>query len=589
MAAASNPTARVATPRPRSWWAHGLPIAASAALMVLCFPRPGLWWLAFVALAPAFWVAARAQRGRRLWLAGSAIFILWWAIQARWLLSVGVGPWLGTAVAQGAAFGLGLMAVWLLCRRVRLPITFAAALGWSLMDLTRSYQPFGGFSWFSLGHTQAAFTQGAGPSYLAQTADLFGEHFVGLLVAMANGMVVDLAMRGRKSLRVVVPAAAALAAAAGYGYWRVAQTDAHTTPGPTIAVVQTNFPLDNRVPYSYKEHNARWAQFTGLVASAGKQRPDLIVLPESTVVDPVNVEAVAYYNPDDWPFPAFSRSKLSDLARAAQASLLVGGAAHFELAPVVDETGKHVRDLPGRKRNRIYHIYSDGEYSPATYDKMHLVPFGETIPGSTAIPFIKTVVVDWFSPWDYDHTVDPGDARYHFDVPYPDAEGQTQVAQVVTPICFEDTIARHCRRLVYRTGPRKSDVLINQTNDGWFWFGTRREVSEQHPHGTVYRPTAQNLQHLQLASMRSIENRVPTARAVNTGVSGFVDSTGRVQKLVTVDGKHQPVAGFAVRQVQVDGRRTLFGRWGNVPMWLLGGGVYALLGFALVRPWVLGR
>jgi len=589
MNAAASPSARISSPRPQAWWAYALPIACSAAMLVLCFPRAGWWWLAFVALGPAFWVAARGRRGRRVVVTGSVVFAAWWLAQARWLMSVGVGPWLGAGIAEGIAFGLGLGAVWLLCHRARLPITLAAALGWSVMDLTRSYQPFGGFSWFSLGHTQAGFTGGGGASWIAQTADLFGEHFVGLLVALANGLVVDLCLRKRRAVRVAVPAAVVLVAAAGYGYWRVAQTASHTTPGPRLAVVQTSFPLDNRKPYSYEDHTARWRQVTALVADAAAQRPDVIVLPESTVVDPINVEAVAHFSPRHWPFPADSRLRLSELARAADANLLVGGAAHFEWTAVRDDAGRHVRDDPKRKRNRIYHLYRDGQYSPATYDKMHLVPFGETIPGATAIPFIKTIVLDWFSPWDFDHSVDPGDARYHFEMPYTDADAEPRVAQLVTPICFEDTIARHCRRLVYRTGPRKSDVLVNQTNDGWFWFGARREVSEEHPDGTAYRPTAQNLQHLQLASMRSIENRVPTARAVNTGVSGFVDSVGRVGPLVTVDGKRQLVAGVAAHRVQVDQRHSLYGRWGNVPMWVLGAGVYAMLGFGFVRPWLLDR
>jgi len=132
---------------------------------------------------------------------------------------------------------------------------------------------------------------------------------------------------------------------------------------------------------------------------------------------------------------------------------------------------------------------------------------------------------------------------------------------------------------VYAAGEPKADVLINQTNDGWFWSRA----------SDGYAPSPQQPQHLQIATLRSIENRVPTARAVNTGVSGFIDSAGRVGPLVTVDGRRQLVAGYAGHRVSLDPRRTLYGRVGDAPMRGLAG-LTLLLGLAaLVKPWVLGR
>jgi apolipoprotein N-acyltransferase len=82
--------------------------------------------------------------------------------------------------------------------------------------------------------------------------------------------------------------------------------------------------------------------------------------------------------------------------------------------------------------------------------------------------------------------------------------------------------------------------MVNLTNDGWFhWWGPQ--------------------QHLQAAVFRSIENRVPTARAVNTGVSGFIDSSGRTDGIVAF-----ATEGTSVRQVMIDRRVTFYTRFGDV-------------------------
>src|SRR3970282_1354175 len=40
--------------------------------------------------------------------------------------------------------------------------------------------------------------------------------------------------------------------------------------------------------------------------------------------------------------------------------------------------------------------------------------------------------------------------------------------------------------------------------------------------------TAAPSQHFSMAVLRAVENRVPVARAANTGISGFIDAKGRV-------------------------------------------------------------
>ena len=81
---------------------------------------------------------------------------------------------------------------------------------------------------------------------------------------------------------------------------------------------------------------------------------------------------------------------------------------------------------------------------------------------------------------------------------------------------------------------------MNITNDGWFKGG-------------------EMAQHLQASVFRAIENRVPMARSVNTGISGFIDSTGRTAGLVPPG-----IEGSSVRRLSLDSRVTFYTRFGDI-------------------------
>ena len=82
-------------------------------------------------------------------------------------------------------------------------------------------------------------------------------------------------------------------------------------------------------------------------------------------------------------------------------------------------------------------------------------------------------------------------------------------------------------------------VMFNLTNDSW------------------YGKTVEPMEHLALASFRSIEHRRSLVRATNTGISAFVDPAGRIAKR----------SGLWTRETLVDRVPKMQGRT-----------VYALLG-----------
>jgi apolipoprotein N-acyltransferase len=89
-------------------------------------------------------------------------------------------------------------------------------------------------------------------------------------------------------------------------------------------------------------------------------------------------------------------------------------------------------------------------------------------------------------------------------------------------------------------GTKRADFIVNLTNDGWF-------------------ATPQMQQHLQLSVFRCIENRVPTARSVNTGISGFIDSVGRTHDLIPVH-----TTGARAARLELDHRVAPYTHLGDV-------------------------
>ncbi len=125
----------------------------------------------------------------------------------------------------------------------------------------------------------------------------------------------------------------------------------------------------------------------------------------------------------------------------------------------------------------------------ATYDKHHLVPFGEYVPFRSFLP------VEKLAPGNIDFTPGPGPAR--FSVPG---------APVASPlVCYEIIFPGQ----VVAAGPRP-EWLLNVTNDAWF--------------GTSLGP----YQHFASARLRAVEEGLPLVRAANTGISAVVDGYGRV-------------------------------------------------------------
>jgi len=115
-------------------------------------------------------------------------------------------------------------------------------------------------------------------------------------------------------------------------------------------------------------------------------------------------------------------------------------------------------------------------------------------------------------------------------------------------ICFETTLARVIRRQILeaRSAADGCDpqVLVNVTNDGWFWGSAELDM------------------HLVCGVFRAVECRKPLVIAANTGFSGWIDSDGRIIQ----QGKRRD-EDILIAEPRLDQRASFYLRFGDVFAW----------------------
>lgn len=556
-----------------------LATALSGVLFSLIFP-PITWWpLAFVCLAP--WALA-VTRTERAWV------VHWGSFVGGWLIFLWNLKWLAPVTGLGfAALAFYLAVYWAAAAwairtglRVHLGVTWTLPVAWTACEFLRAWV-MSGFPWLFLAHS---FYQ---QSALIQISDVTGAYGVSFLAAMVSGLIVDVVRRFAPG-RGPRPGTWALVAAGGatgalligallYGRMRLAEQT--IVAGPRVAVVQEDFPLVTAPPWGEHPYVV-FARYMALAAEAAQQHPDLLVFPETPWhgyqnIDFLEVERRAV---EDVPAGAWSYGQRTHRATAAL--------ARGDYAAVNAEIAALERVMDGRKLPRLgpaggpavtvvvgslaIEVFPDASYPQVKkynaalvyepdgtqrrerYDKMHLVPFGESVPFRNAR--VLGVSLHWLYRWlnslspfsdggKNEYSLWAGDEHRVFELHTPQ-----RAYRFATPICYEDVMPYIVRNFVWDGAARRTDFVLNISNDGWFQYSAELE------------------QHLAICAFRAVENRVGIARAVNTGISGFVDPNGRIYSLVRgADRLVGPgVVGYRVDHVRIDTRASLYGRFGDV-------------------------
>lgn len=507
---------------------------ASVAMGVALFAPYNVSALAWVALVPWMMMVLRCSPTRR-WVFSYIGGMVFFAIAGRWIGLVTIPGYIGMFMTYGLSWPMASVVIRRLVDTHRWPMAYAVPIGWVSMEYLRS-QTLVGFPWFHLGHSQVTNLS------VIQIADLCGSYGVSFVVAMVNGMLVGILSHRwnprfceRRERWHVVTTGLVVVATLGYGVYRLNETT--TSDGPPIAVIQEDFPLTvERGGIPRKESMRRHADLSYRAATRG---PALIVWPETTVSVPVNDEfRNAEVEREELTLvrPSSERTyeELSRLAKRAGCPVIVGSVSKKFNPPGV---------YPATEKYNSAIVFGPEGTIVDRYDKIHLVVFGEFVPFRFLCPPIYWFLNEHMTPYGkdgFEYSLLPGKATKTMTMTH----GERTYRYTVN-ICYEDTIPALVREAVIDKDGAKADFLVNISNDGWFGY------------------SAELAQHLHVSVFRAIEHRIGIARAVNTGISGFIDPSGRIQALVG-DGKYGPgITGYLVRNVRIDSRRTAYSVWGD--------------------------
>jgi apolipoprotein N-acyltransferase len=352
------------------------------------------------------------------------------------------------------------------------------------------------------------------PSYLAnsqtwvplvtQIADLGGVLLVSGLVALVNGALYELLaarLDGRRPAPALPAAAAiALGGSLAYGAVRIGQMDARDAAAPKL---KTAIVQANVGAASKHERPGDGIRRYQRMTEEAMRIPDvgLVVWPESGLNRAVS--------------PAVEH--LNGLVAKKVTTPMIVGALRVE--------------FEGRRKmwNSAFAVADDGRIV-SHYDKVELLAFGEYVPGDQWFPQVYDLLP-------YSSHFERGQSREALPVgPY----------RLSTDICYEDILPGFIRSLM---GPidehgHRPHAMVNITNDSWYG-----------PHEPPI--------HLALSTFRSIEHRRWLVRSTATGISAFVDSSGRLVQKSGFETEELLVADVPM----VTAGPTLYGRFGDWAGW----------------------
>lgn len=470
-------------------------------LLWAAYPPMGERMDCLFALAPLMWLSRRevsAGIAAKRWFQSG---IAYWLATLSWMPAIvkNGGPWplvvLGWfalaayCAAYFAAYGWLSARYWRWARSSNtqtlqssntsywkrlLGVLLVEPILWCGLELVRS-RFMGGFAWNQLGVVPVNSGFGA-------PAALGGVYLCSAVVVLINGTIAGIVERmwkpersGFANLKRLGSLETLLAFGAVWGIYSCASlASGRQTASPLegkalkVAMVQRNFPCVFKA--QEEKPLAVYERLLGNVAALG---PDLVVLPESAMCEFGAVDQQGAVRFAEW---------VSQ--RTGGAALLAGGTRY--------EDGKTYNSAA---------LYSTNSVS--IYDKVHLVPFGEFIPGDKWIAALQKLAPVG--------SCTPGELKL---LPLPGSTSSLDLDLGVA-ICFEDTDSAQMRELA-RIG---ANVLFFITNDSWF---SQSVEAEQHAWQSV---------------ARAIETGLPVVRVGNSGVTGTIAPDGRTSWLAGPNGR----------------------------------------------------
>ena len=452
----------------------------SGVLGALAFPKLSLWPFIFVFLAPFFFSLSKARSPLRL-AALSFVFGLFYfgvlfeglSILYLYVSFAAYGAWLGLVLFQSLFIVLfSLYFRYLLNSRFhKLLFLFLVPAGWVVLEWLRSLGPFG-VSGGILGYAVAGILP------LVQIASLTGVYGVSFLVVLVNTLVFQVAREKGSFLEKTAVSCVPISIVfllmiltLYYGYYRLEVGDGAERE-PIFRAAMIQPNVKQLVKLDFTAKMRVFNKHVRLTRQVISSKPDLVLWPETVV-----------------------RTYLSRDRVVAR-----------ELAGLIRDTGSYfIIGFPHHELTKVYnsaYLFSPSGSIVARYDKQKPVPFGEYLP-------LRSLLYPLLRRFGARHSI--FENGYDFN---PDPKLLPVLSRNIgMAICFESTFPYLLRQRV-RAG---ADAIVVITNDAWFGSSSLA------------------FQHFDISVFRAIETGIPLLQVANTGISGVVDSKGRVLEKIGID------------------------------------------------------
>lgn len=488
----------------------------SAVILILAFPGFEFWFLSWFALVPLFFAVSKEKNSF------FASFILGWIFGI--IFFFGTCWWLTYAPITYARFPAPLAYFLLLCatlivgffpavfaglfslllKRFGNYAIFSAPFIWTAIEFLRFW--ITGNNWNEIAYSQAFNND------LIQSAKFGGIYLLGFQIIAFNSAILLIALSlfstfsdtsdknpSRKN-SYIFSIIFILLFSLPFVTFRTKQQNFETENKIFVVAVQPNVPMNGLTNEKLVNLRKKHIELSESAISKIKEqatnaeKPITVIFPES----PMNF----MYERDD-EFQKF----VGDFAKKNNVSVLFNAAEpdtennmFFNSAVLVNSEGRKI----------------------AQYDKIYLVPFGESVPAPLQ-NFIPALVGSFSYGKEYDL------------LSFGDARGGVM-------ICFESHFPNLSREYV-REG---ADVLIEMTNDGYLG------------NTPVLR------QHLANAVFRAVETGRPLLRVTNVGITAYINERGEI--LETADVYTEATKTWTI--TKSNGEQTFYVKYGDWFAWL---------------------
>lgn len=490
-------------------------ITLSALLLILMFPAPGVHYLAWFALVPLFLVIKQSNR-RRAFLSSLLAGFIFFTAHLWWLLGIESGNFPSFSLAMlGHALYLGLFGLASHYFNRKHPgwnvLTFPSA--WVALEYLRAHMGFLSTPWGILGYSQYSVP------IITSVAVFAGVYGVSFIIIAVNALLAEIVQHrvvpsfqsissrhkmlgfSRASLGIFGVTIILVFSSNLYGL--SISHRGEERDGITAGLVRAGvYEFEKNDP---KERETVFEKYYGLTLRAAHDSPDIIIWPSSAVPGKIPVEGMLVRT-------------LANLARETGNFLLVGSGGFDKLNPEQRNSR--------RIANSAFLFSPDGEII-GRYDKVWLLPFDEYLP--------LRGIMRWPS-W----IVDPGMMDS-----YPGRELTVFTMRRLkfgVQICWENLFPDQFRKVAQQG----VDFMIGMTNEAF-----------------TGAPTA-HYNMLAMYVFRAIENNVPLVRVSTTGISGIIDSSGRIISRIGNENFGGAASeGYIVGNIPIKTERTFYTRFGD--------------------------